>query len=382
MKIAGVICEYNPFHNGHKYQIDVLKKDFDAIVCVMSGSFVQRGDVAVFDKWTRAKAALLSGADLVIELPVSYSVSSAQGFCEGGIRILDSLGVIDAVSFGSECGDIEKLSECAKIMADEPPEVSRQIKKFVNDGLAFPKARSLAYKGILDTELVFHPNNILAIEYISALEKIGSSIKPITITRKAVGYHDLRAKGEFASATLLREKLSKDEDILEFSPFDFKGYERYDLNRLTNIFKYKLMTQGAAAFDGISDMESGLANRFLKAIDKESISEIIDFVKTKRYTRTRLQRIVVSMLLGLRDGFKNPEYIRTLGMTENGKKVLSEMKNTCSLPIINKVADFKSDAILPDILATNLAALCADKPILQNRDFLTSPIIIKKQSRV
>lgn len=376
MKIAGVICEYNPFHYGHKHQLDTLKKDFDAVVCVMSGSFVQRGDVAVFDKWTRAKAALMSGADLVLELPVAYSLSSAQGFSMGGIKILDSLGIINAVSFGSECGDIEKLTEYAKIMMDEPPLVSKKIKDYVSEGLSFPKARALAYEGILDTDLISSPNNILAIEYICSLLKIHSKIEPVTLPRKAVGYHDLESKDEFASATLLRTMLKNGEDISGFTPFDFDNAETYDLDRLTNIFKYKLITQGIHAFDGISDMEAGLANRFLKSIDKESISEIIDFVKTKRYTRTRLQRILVSMLLGLGGGFENPKYIRILGMTDTGKNVLSQIKNTCTLPIVNKVADFKSDAIIPDITATNLAALCADRPIPQNRDFTTSPVMI------
>ncbi len=376
LKIAGIICEYNPFHNGHKFQLDMLKADFDAVVCVMSGSFVQRGDVAIFDKWTRAKAALLSGADLVIELPVSYVLSSAQGFAEGGIRILDSLGVIDSVSFGSECGDIEKLSHCARIMIDEPQEVSEKINEYSSKGMSFPKARALAYKGILDTDIIESPNNILGIEYISALLKIGSGITPITHKREAVGYHDMTSSGNFASATHLREMIKSGNDIQKFTPFIFDDAEKYDLNKLTSIFKYKLIKEGVSAFDGIADMETGLANRFLKAIEKESISEIIDFVKTKRYTKTRLQRIAVSMLLGIGGKFTEPEYIRILGMTETGKSILSQMKETCSLPLVNKVADFKNDAILPDILATNLAALSADNPIPQNRDYLLSPIII------
>ena len=376
MKIAGVICEYNPFHNGHKHQLDTLKADYDAVVCVMSGSFVQRGDIAIFDKWTRAKAALLGGADLVIELPVSYSLSSAQGFAEGGIRLLDSLGIIDTVSFGSECGDIDKLSHCAEIMMNEPQAVSDKIKKLTAEGMSFAKARALAYDGILDTDIISQPNNILAIEYITALKKTGSKIKPITLPRKAVGYHDMHALGSFASATLLREKLGKNEAILEYTPYDFSGCERYDINRLTDIFKYKLMSEGIAAFNGISDLEPGLANRFLKALDKNTLSEIIDFVKTKRYTRTRLQRIALSVLLGIKGEFTPPQYVRVLGMSEAGKNILSQMKNTCTLPVVNKVADFKNDAILPDIFATNLAALCADRPVPQNRDFTTSPVMI------
>ncbi|MBO5060453.1 MAG: nucleotidyltransferase family protein [Clostridia bacterium] len=376
MRTAGIICEYNPFHYGHKHQLDTLRSEYDAIVCVMSGSFVQRGDIAVFDKWTRAKAALSFGADLVIELPVKYSLSSACGFAEGGIQILDALGLIDAVSFGSECGDIAVLENCAETMLCEPYEVSAKIKEFTACGMSYAKAHAAAYDGILDSDIISKPNNILAIEYIKALKKIGSRITPVTLARKGVGYHDLTASGKFASATLLREKLKNNEDISEFTPFDFSACERYDINRLTDIFKYKLISEGTSAFCNIPDMERGLDNRFLKAVDKSSITEMLDFVKTKRYTYTRLSRIVLSVLLELRGNLSSPEYIRVLGMTDTGRKLLSEMKNTCPLPVVNKVADFDSDAILPDILATNLAALCADKPVFQNRDYTTSPVIL------
>jgi len=377
LKTAGIICEYNPFHTGHKYHIDHIKQEFDAVVCIMSGSFVQRGGVAIYDKWTRARSALENGADLVLELPVKYALSSAEGFAEGGIRILDSTGVIDALCFGSESGDIQELTSCAKALLSESPEISQKIKTFMNEGLPYAKARAMAYDGILDTNLLSQPNNILAIEYIKAILKSGSRLKPITLKRKGAGYHDEEAIDGFASATLLREKIRGGEDVSTFTPYDLLASVTYDVNRLTNVFKYKLRTQGEYAFSGIADMEPGLANRFLNELDRDSIADIVDAVKTKRYALTRLRRIVARVLLGLTEDTKAPDYIRVLGMTSKGKELLSQMREKSSFPIVNKVADFKDKSLLPDILATDLAALCADSPIPMGRDFTTSPIIIE-----
>lgn len=375
MKLAGIICEYNPFHFGHKYQLDTVKKTFDGTVCVMSGSFVQRGDVAIFDKWTRAKAALLNGADLVLELPTKYVLSSAQGFATGGVRLLNSLGVINSLCFGAECESIEKLVNSAKIMLSEPRCVSTKIKEFLDSGMSFPRARALAFSEIVDEEILSMPNNILALEYIMALIRTNSSILPLSITRKAVGHHDTEEKDGFCSATYLREKIKNGEDILSLTPYDYKNEPIYDLDNLTSAFRYKLLTEKGDMFSGIQDMEDGLANRFLKAIEEPTISKMLDFVKTKRYTRTRLQRIVVSTLLELKGESENPEYVRILGMNKRGIEILAEIKKSCTLPIVNKVADFPEDLIKTDVRATNLAALCASG-IPQNRDYTTSPVII------
>lgn len=377
MKTAGIICEYNPFHTGHKYHIEHIKKDFDAVICIMSGSFVQRGGVAIYDKWSRAKSALENGADLVLELPVLYALSSAEGFAEGGIRILDATGVVDALCFGSESGDISELTACAKALLSETPEISQKIKALMNEGLPYAKARAGAYEGILDANLLAQPNNILAIEYIKAILKSGSNIKPITLKRKGAGYHDEEVIDGFASASLLREKIRGGEDVSTFTPYDLLASVTYDVNRLTSAFKYKLRTEGEDAFSGISDMEPGLANRFLNELDRDTIAEIVDAVKTKRYAHTRLRRIVAKVLLGLTEDTKSPDYIRVLGMNNKGKELLSEMREKSRFPIVNKVADFKDESILPDILATDLASLCASSPVPMGRDYTTSPIIME-----
>ncbi len=376
MKVAGIICEYNPFHTGHKYQIDTVKKSFDAVIAVMSGSFVQRGGVAIYDKWTRTHSALLNGADLVIELPVKYALSSAEGFAQGGVRILDAMGIVDALCFGSESGDILELTSCAKALLSESPDISQKIKVLMNEGLPYAKARTIAYEGILDAELLAQPNNILAIEYIKAILKSGSIMRPITIKRKGAGYHDEDVIEGFASATSLREKIRSGEDVSTFTPYDLLASVTYDVNRLTSAFKYKLRTEGESAFDGIPDMEPGLANRFLNELDRESITAIVDAVKTKRYAYTRLRRIVARVLLGLTEDTKNPDYIRVLGMNDKGKELLSMMREKASFPIVNKVADFNDESILPEILATDLAALCGDAQVPMGRDYTTSPVII------
>ena len=376
MRTCGIICEYNPFHTGHKYQIDTVKENFDAVVAIMSGSFVQRGGVAIYDKWTRTHSALENGVDLVIELPVKYALSSAEGFAQGGIRILDAMGIVDAVCFGSESGDILELTNCAKALLSESPDISQKIKVLMNEGLPYAKARSIAYEGILDAELLAQPNNILAIEYIKAILKSGSTMRPVTIKRQGAGYHDSDIVEGFASATFLREKIRSNEDVSIFTPYDLLASITYDVNRLTGAFKYKLRTEGESAFDGIPDMEPGLANRFLNEIDRESITAIVDAVKTKRYAYTRLRRIVARVLLGLTESTKDPDYIRVLGMNDKGKELLSMMREKASFPIVNKVADFKDESILPEILATDLAALCGDAQVPMGRDFTTSPVII------
>ena len=376
MKVVGIICEYNPFHNGHKYQIDLLKKEYDAVVCIMSGSFVQRGDVSIFDKWTRTKAALSSGCDLVIELPQAYTLSSAQGFAKGSVDILTKSGVIDALSFGSECGDIDVLTKAADILLNETENISQKIKENLKNGMSYPSARQNAYKGIIDSVLLSSPNNILALEYIMEIKKQNSPIIPITHTRSDSGYHSMDTASGFASATKLREMIKSGEDIADFVPYDYTGCDTYDLDKLSDIFKYILIRDGVGVFSGISDIETGLDNRFIKSLHLNTISEIIDNVKTKRYTKTRLNRIVCRVLLGIKNDIKPAEYIRILGMSEIGKVILSDMKKKSEYPIINKVADFDENLIKTDILATDISAMCSSKNTPKGRDFTTSPIII------
>lgn len=376
MKTAGIICEFNPFHNGHKYLLEAAREHADAVICVMSGSFVQRGEAALYDKWERTRAALLNGADLVFELPVRYSLSSAQSFARGSVAMLDKTGVTDFLCFGCECGDIGQLLRPAELLLNEPPEISEKIKQLISAGESYPKARAEAYKNVIGEEILSQPNNILALEYLMACRVLNSDIVPIAVKRHAVGHHGTSDGNKYASATHLRGMIRENKSISGYAPYDFSDCIEYDTDRLTEIFKYKLITNRERIFDGICDAEPGLAERFLKYINEPKLSDIIENVKTKRYTYARLRRIVLCSILNIRGGYKQPEYLRILGMNTIGKQLLAEMRKKSALPIINKAADFQNEMFDEDIAASDIAALCADKPVMQKRDYFTSPVIV------
>ena len=384
MNITGIIAEYNPFHNGHKYQLEQAKLSCDAVVVVMSGNFVQRGDVAVFDKWTRTKYALLNGADLVIELPVCYALNSAERFAYGGVNLLNSLGIVDNICFGSECGDIELLKKSAYLLDNEPSEVSDKIKKLLDKGQNYPSAREKAFANHIPPAILSEPNNILALEYIRHLHRLSSPINPVTVKRHMVGHNCTCANKTFASATAIRSMLQNNSDISEYIPYTVdKSFTTYDLSRLDTAMAAHLRLCTKDFLANINDVSEGLENRIISAAQNfSSIREIAENIKTKRYTMSRINRILLSALLGLDKNLctKPPEYIRILGMNKLGRQILSLAKKRASLPIITKTAkfDLTNDMLKKDILATDIAALCADNPKMRisNKDFLTSPIIL------
>ncbi len=378
MKTAAIICEYNPFHNGHKYQIEQAKLTHNAVVCIMSGSFVQRGDIAVFDKWTRTKMALLSGADLVIELPVCYSLNTAERFCFGGVCLADSLGIVDTLFFGSESGETEKLSKTAQMLLDEPFEISEKIKENMSEGMSFPLARTKAYQGIIDEELITQPNNILGIEYIKALKKIDSPIKPQAHKRALVSHNDLQSKDRFASATLIRELLLKKEDISQFVPYSYPKPTNKD--KLNEILRYKLFEMTKEEIAKINDVSEGLENRIRESTkDCFTFEEMCGYIKSKRYTLSRIRRILFSCLIGIDKTIAQdmPSYIRVLGASQKGLELLSEIKSKSKLPIITKTADFKNfnKSLDLDIKATDIYNIICNKPL--GEDFYKSPEIKK-----
>ena len=375
MKTAAVICEYNPFHNGHKLQLELIKRDFDAVLCVMSGSFTQRGELSIFDKWQRARAAVLNGADLVLELGARYSLSSAEGFSEGAVETVIASGVCDALVFGSEKNDIKKLSEAAEILLSENEEISERIKVNLAGGMSFPSAKYAAFDGLIDADILTQPNNILALEYLMSLMRRKSGIIPVTHGRTVSHRSDSEAGG-FASASHIREKIRKGEDFSALTPYDFSGSATYDINRITKIFKFLLLTRGEALFYGIPDSEPGLYNRFCKSAEKDSFDEMIDSAVTKRYTRARLKRTALRAVLGITGGYRPPRYLRVLAANESGRALLANMKKKATLPIVTKTADFDKSIMAEDILATDIAALCADSPQKKGRDFLTPPVML------
>lgn len=334
MKTAAVICEYNPFHYGHKYQLDETRKaGASHIVCVMSGNFTQRGDVAVFDKYLRAKTALENGADLVIELPTKYSLCAAEGFAAGAVGIIHSLGCVEMLSFGSESGDIAALRE-ASAAADYAIN-SPKFSELMKSGKSYPAALAEAVNEYYTDdvyETLSQPNNTLAVEYLSALDNLGSRIEPFTVARSGAAHDSTEADGGFASASLIRKRIAEGTDYSEFAPI--VDAPAADISRLERAILAKLRTMRTEELLRAYDSANGLAERLHKAIRKaNTLDELYFLTKTKRYTLARIRRAVLCSFLGLdKSSLLVPNaYIRVLGMNSRGREILSAAK--CTLPI-------------------------------------------------
>lgn len=394
MSVLGLITEHNPFHNGHLHHLNQSKKITGCkfSVCVMSGNFIQRGEPALIDKWERARMAIKAGVDLVIELPTVYAMSTAELFAFGAVKILDALGVVDSICFGSESGSIDLLDKAASILIEEPEEFKTALKKHLNSGVVFPKARENALKEFSKNqdiaEVMKSSNNILGIEYLKALKKIGSSIKPYTISRVNNEYNESTLSGNISSATSIRKKLMESdiEAINSAVPkTTFEVLSENFSNGKGPVFSsnFDQMVIGAVRkaslneIKNVFDVNEGLENRIKKAASKaSSIDELIDLIKTKRYTQTRIQRILFHILLGINrqiytelSKVGGPQYIRVLGFNENGRTILNEARKKTSLPIITKVANHINtgnalfDQMLQcDITATNLYTLAYRNP--------------------
>ena len=377
----GIVAEFNPFHNGHKYLLQTAKAlSSESVVVVMSGAFVQRGSIAVTDKLTRAKAALLNGADLVIELPVTFSHNTAQKFASGAISMLNATGVIDTLAFGSECGSTKALCDAAELLCNEPAQVSKKIKEMMNCGISYPAARSNAYKEHIKSSVLDTPNDILAVEYIRAIYELNAKIKPIAITRTGVE-HDSNAVSEnIASASELRRKIKSSEACDAFMPYT--DFDVYDESLIDTAVISKLRLMSADELKEINEVSEGLENKFIaEAMNVSTVSELLTAVKSKRYTLSRIRRIVYSSLLNLTKDVCNlpPSYIRILGMNENGKALLKEMKKTTRLPVIIKPSDYDGDTIFNlNSRAEDIFSLCSPRKEnrIGNSDLRMTPIVI------
>ena len=383
MKTGAVIAEYNIFHNGHKFLLDHVRKNCDAVIAVMSGNMVQRGDVAITDKWTRAKMALLNGADLVIELPVIYALNTAQKFAFGAVNIINSLNIADELYFGSESGDIDELIRAAKLIENEPVHISEKIKQFLDEGMSYPSARQKAYEGDLN-DILKTPNNILAIEYIRSLMQLKSNIIPKTVSRTGTGYHDMHTYDNIASASAIRDMIKNREDFSKYIPKNISpDFTQYDLSNIDSAIIYTLRNTDAEYIKSINDVSEGLENRIKKlSAEFGTAQSLCENIKTKRYTRTRINRVILSCVLGLTQELcsKTPSYIRVLGMNKTGMKLLSEIKNKSDFSIVTKTADYSRDDDIfnAEIRATDLFSLaCNDsEKRISGLDFINSPVII------
>ena len=386
MKTAAVICEYNPFHYGHKFQLEQTRAlGATHIVSVMSGDFTQRGDAAVCDKFARAKTALENGADLVLELPVRYSLCAAEGFARGAVGIISALGCVDMLSFGSESGDIDALREAAG--AVEYAVRSDFFQLLMTSGNSYPAALAEAVNKFYTPdvyETISSPNNTLAVEYIKALDDIGSSIEPVTVQREGAEHDSADTAGKFASASAIRKLILSGEDYSAFAPET--GSPAADLRRLEPAILAKLRCMKPEDFEQVYDAAAGLGERLYKAVRRAgSLEELYFLTKTKRYTLARIRRAVLCAFLGVEKKMlrEKDAYIRILGMNPRGREILSAAKAAgCALPLdtsLRALMDTSREAHRQGAFQSrcrDIWALALEKPLPCGSDFTAKPVII------
>ena len=396
MKIAGITAEYNPFHTGHAYQIARTRAAMGegcAVVAVMSGNWVQQADCAIADKWIRARLALEGGVDLVLELPTVWAVSSAEHFARGAVSLLAAAGV-DVVSFGSECGDVQRLQAAAACLDSEA--YHEAVRALAGDGLPFAVCRQRAVEQLLGTDagaVLAQPNNNLGVEYIRAIRALGGNMEPMTVLRKG-SLHNSEEPGEdgFVSATRLRALLRQGEgeparSFLPGAGWLPKPEELPDLARAERAILTRLRTMTAQDWDKLPDCGTaeGLVQRLQRAGHAcTGAADFLERAKTRRFTHARLRRLMLWAYLGLTaaDVPPAPPYIRVLGFNERGREVLRQRKETCPLPIITKPAHAKQlDAAGKrlfelEVRCTDLYDLCFACPPAPGREWVTDPVVM------
>ncbi len=369
MNITGLVTEYNPFHNGHLYHLENAKNKTkaDAIVVVMSGNFVQRGTPALLDKWTRTEMALKCGADLVIELPSTYATGSAEIFALGAIRVLNGLGKVNHVIFGSESGQIEPLQRIAEYVSKETPEFQEALKLEMGKGFSFPVARENALKQILDNNNIpTLPNDILGIEYLKAGIRTHSKMKFDTIKRISSDYHDLDTEKALSSATAIRKAFFEQNigQIAHTMPKESYALLNDNIENavspdtLSNLLLYKIRSTSIDDLSTIHDMSEGLEFRIKDAAVKaKDYTDLVERIKTKRYVRTRIQRVLLNILFDIRKEYvkevitsNDAAYARVLGFNDNGRRVMNYLRKDVLIPLITNVNKANLNAPLCDTM--------------------------------
>jgi len=380
-KILGIVAEYNPFHNGHKYQIDEAKRlvNPDFTICAMSGNFVQRGEPAIFNKFIRAQNAINNGIDIVIEIPTHFAVSTAENFAYSAISLLKNAGITH-LSFGVETNELDTLNQIAELLVNEPDEYKIELKKNLYKGLSFAVARDNAVSKFIPNKLLKSPNNILAIEYLKAIKYFNANIIPVPIVR-TVGYYDEKIENNIASATKIRELIRDNMKFESLVPKNHLSSNPVFFEDFNDILIYKLNSSTPETLCELPDVIEGLENRILSSLDSNDITNVINKIITKRYALSRIKRILISSILDLKNTdlqeFKKhgyAEYLRILAISSTGKKHLREINKTSNIPIITTVkkslttaTDLQRKMLEKDILATNVySAISGDK---YNYDF-------------
>ena len=414
MKAVGLVTEYNPFHNGHLYHLNKAMEltGADISVAVMSGDFVQRGEPAVLDKYVRASMALNSGVNLVVELPVNYAVSSAESFAAGALKVLNYIKA-DSIAFGSESGDIERLSKLAHILCDNEDTLYNEISKYTANGISYAAARQKTVEKLTDKDtaaMLTSSNNILAVEYLKAVIKNNYAIKPYTVQRQGDSYNDTDIRSEYASATALRENLKAD-NISEYIPvkaglilssntnyiypdditevlftrlLDILFASNYDKNVfIENVMQYPDVSKEIAGrlYKSAMDMITRTVPQRSESKDNWTFSfgSLCEYIKTKEVPLSRIKRALVRITLGLdkkrMEKYANEPYIRVLGFDKKGQEYLSYIRKTVEVPLITKTADYK-EMLLDDIHAANIynMIVAGKYGVKELGDFVRGPV--------
>lgn len=397
----GVIAEYNPFHNGHAYHLEVSRKNLGdlPVIAIMSGNFVQRGQPALADKWNRAACAVQNGVDLVLELPVIFACRSAEHFAQGAVKILQATGCVKYLSFGCEEAELELLKHVASIPL---PPFSEQFAEKIKSGRSYAQIISEVIssddKKLLS--ILQQPNNILGIEYLRQLTKLHSDIIPFTVTRHGAAHHDTGLNGQFAGASAIRRTcLSSGLDSIRqvippatykfLSALSARSHVGIDQDTLDLLLMYKLRQASPQSIAACTECSEGLENKIFRAAGKNSLEEIVGTIKSKRYPATRINRLLIQFLLANETvNFRSaraadPSYLRILAFNKRGRNLLKEMKATATLPLLNKIdkALFRASphtdrfraSLKLDLAATDLYNLLQPGNRLYGADYLNQP---------
>ncbi|MCL2874112.1 MAG: nucleotidyltransferase [Defluviitaleaceae bacterium] len=358
MKVTGIVSEYNPFHNGHKLHVETarISSASDYVIAVMSGNFVQRGEPAIFDKHLRTKAALLNGVDLVLEIPFFAACAAGEYFAEGAIKVLNATNITNSLCFGSECGDIDLIKKTANMMLSENKSVSTALRHNLATGMSFPDARARAFAEADESarQVLESPNNILAVEYVKAINLSKSRIEPCTIKRVLADYHSEQILGEVSSATAVRKAMltrnisGAFESVPENTRYLYQEALANEniaaFDNLSHIFHYIIKTKSKKEIAMALDISEGIENRIIAAAEEHyKISDIMQKIKTKRYTMSKIRRIILQIILGIsKENFaayrsKTLPYIRVLGFKKSSENLLKELYRESSVHIITNL---------------------------------------------
>ncbi len=344
MKICAIICEYNPFHNGHLYHLQQAREHSgaDAVVCVMSGNFVQRGEAAILDKYTRAKHAVLAGADAVLELPTLFATSNAELFAKGAVHLISSIPAVKSLCFGAEQADKTAFLLAARYLNDEPQEISEKIKAEAQKGASYAKARAQAWAGFLPLDLLCSPNNVLGLEYTKAILAKNADLEIFPIQRIGSHYSDTCLQNEFSSATAIRASIEKGEALGENLPdFVYKDLPKRLANTLDSLEKYALLSTPKEEIARVCDCTEGLENAFKRAATKRE--PLVKTLTSARYTSSRIRRIALQNLLkihetDIRESLQKDLYLNVLAIKKERKDLLSALGES-AFPILIRAHD-------------------------------------------